>query len=180
MEVQELYTPLFLYVRKRVNHKEDAEDLTQEVFLKLANSDSSKIDNVKSWVYTIARNTITDFYRKKKVYIEEIEDSHLVDELIDERAIKDLSDCIEPFIHKLPEEVRDIMLMTELNNISQKEVAAKLNMNYTTVRSKVQRGRAKLKEIFSDCCVISQGAKGSIMDYTPRNQQNYCDTSKGE
>ena len=49
-----------------------------------------------------------------------------------------------------------------------KDIAAQLNMNYVTVRSKIQRGRRKLKDIFTDCCVITQGGKGSILSYEER------------
>ena len=57
-------------------------------------------------------------------------------------------------------------------NVSEKEIAEKTNMNYTTVRSKIQRGRKKLKDIFTDCCVIMQGGRGSILGYESRNPCN--------
>ena len=70
--VAQLYQPLFLYIKKRINNNEDAEDITQDVFLKLSRSDESKIVNTRNWVYSIAKNTITDYYRKKKILFDEI------------------------------------------------------------------------------------------------------------
>lgn len=58
-----------------------------------------------------------------------------------------------------------LLTLSELENISQKEIAKRLDMNYVTVRSKIQRSRKKLKGVFSDCCTILQGGKGSILDY---------------
>ncbi len=164
-QIELLYRPLFLYVRKRINNEMDAEDLTQEVFYKLAKYKSDKIENIKSWVYTIAKNTITDYYRKKKIITEDVEPVVIDDKHLDEETVAELSNCVAPFINQLPEDYRVIMKLSELEGVSQKEIAERLDMNYVTVRSKVQRGRVKLKELFADCCVVLQGGKGSILSY---------------
>ena len=170
-QIEQLYKPLFLYVKKRVNSLEDAEDLTQEVFYKLSKSEINDVESVKSWVYTIARNTITDYYRKKKFpTTNEVEELVFYDELDDENAVEELSQCVTQFVNELPEDYRSIIVLSELEEIPQKEIAERLDMNYVTVRSKVQRGRKKLKGIFSDCCNITQGGKGSILGYEVRNK----------
>lgn len=173
-QIQQLYEPLFHYVRKRINVKEDAEDITQEVFLKLSKSDLEKVNNVKSWVYTIAKNTITDFYRKKKLPLEN-ETTEVADlDYNDDSAVEDLSNCVASYVSQMPADYRDIMRMSELENKPQKEIAKKLDMNYVTLRSKIQRGRKKLKDMFTDCCSVSQGGKGSIMDF---EQKGNCGES---
>ncbi len=183
-QIQDLYTPLFLYVRKRINNLEDAEDLTQEIFYKLSKSNSDTIDDVKSWVYTIAKNTITDYYRKRKVYTENIDENTFEEAYNDHNVVTELSSCISAYVKELPTEYRSIMTLSELKDISQKEIAKKLNMNYVTVRSKIQRGRKLLKNIFSDCCTINQGAKGSIIDYQKKNgcsnKENDCSENKNQ
>lgn len=177
-QIQQLYNPLFLYIKKRVNNQEDAEDLTQEVFFKLSKSDSSKPENIKSWVYTIAKNAITDYYRKKKVLTEDVDNVEFVDEEEEDNkeAVNGLSSCVVSFINQLPEEYRSIMILSELENMPQKEIAETLGMNYTTVRSKVQRGRRKLKDVFTDCCTVLQGGKGSILGYS-KNRPKPCGSS---
>lgn len=167
-QIRTLYKPLFLYVRKRIKNQEDAEDITQEVFYKLSKSKNEDINNVKSWVYTIAKNTITDHYRKRKIYTEEIKDNLLHDEYIDSNAVRELSRCISAYVNQLPEDYKQVMTLSELEGVSQKEIAQRLDLNYVTVRSKIQRGRKKLKDIFSACCKIEQGGKGSIMGYQPK------------
>ncbi len=164
-EIEQLYNPLFLYVKKRINNKEDAEDLTQEVFYKLSKSNKEGVDNIKSWVYTIAKNTITDYYRKSKILAEDINEAPVFEEENDSHAVEELSGCVNSYVDVLPEEYRSIMRLSELENTPQKEIAERLNMNYVTVRSKIQRGRKKLRQMFSDCCQITQGGQGSIMDY---------------
>lgn len=147
-----------------MNNPTDAEDLTQDVFYKLSRSNSSNIGSIKSWVYTIAKNTITDYYRKKKLITSDLEDIVYFEEPNDSDAVKEMSQCVGQFINQLPEDYRSIMTLSEFEGISQKEIAAQLNMNYVTVRSKIQRGRKKLKGLFSDCCAVIQGGKGSILE----------------
>jgi len=168
-QIEQLYNPLLLYVKNRINNKEDAEDITQEVFYKLSKSSNDGVDNLKSWVYTIAKNTITDYYRKNKVHMMDVENNPVFEEEETDGAAKELSNCITSYVDVLPEEYRAIMTLSELENVPQKEIAEKLDMNYATVRSKIQRGRKKLKDMFSDCCTIVQGGKGSILEYVSKD-----------
>lgn len=168
-EISQLYAPLQGYIKKRINNVEDAEDITQDVFLKLSISSYENVKNVKSQVYAIAKNTITDFYRKKKIEFNEIQEEQVGEDEVEGNEALELSTCVEFYINQLPEEYREIMLLSEIKEVPQKELAEQLGMNYTTLRSKVQRGRKKLKELFTACCNIKQGGKGSIIGVEKRN-----------
>lgn len=168
-QIEQLYKPLFFFIKKRINSKQDAEDLTQDVFLKLSKSKSNNVKNIKSWVYTIAKNSIIDYYRKKKHYTEDIDSMEFQETLLETEAINELSNCVLPFVNLLPADYQTIMKLSELENVSQKEIAKRLDLNYTTVRSKVQRGRLKLKNLIADCCTVIQGGKGGIIDYKKKN-----------
>ncbi|MEX0275568.1 MAG: sigma-70 family RNA polymerase sigma factor, partial [Flavobacteriaceae bacterium] len=137
--------------------------LTQDVFLKLARSNNDGVDNLKSWVYTIAKNTITDYYRKRQLDTKPIEGDSFSNTMSPEDAGQELSKCISAFINQLPGEYRELLTLSELKEVSQKDIAAQMNMNYVTVRSKIQRGRKKLREQFENCCSVMQGGKGSIL-----------------
>ena len=174
-QIEQLYNPLLMYIRRRINDQLDAEDLTQEVFYKLSKSDISNVKNIKSWVYTIAKNAIIDYYRKKK------NNSSVIDEFIDNfessdnNRVKEFANCcVLPFVNQLPEDYKQIMKLSELEEIPQKEIAERLNMNYVTVRSRVQRGRQKLKQLISDCCIVVQGGKGSIIDFVDKDCKRDC------
>ena len=171
-QVAQLYNPLLGYVKKRVRSLQDAEDLTQDVFLKLSKSNKDGIDNLKSWVYTIAKNTINDYYRKRRLYTEIIDNHAFTDDFEEQDAAKALGSCVGSFVNQLPEEYRELMILSELKDIPQKEIAQQLDMNYVTVRSKIRRGRIKLKALFEGCCTIMQGGKGSIMDYKSNSKPN--------
>lgn len=173
-QVEQLYHPLLLYVKNRINNKEDAEDITQEVFYKLSKSGSSEVKNLKSWVYTIAKNTITDYYRRYRVQLVDVDKTPVHEEEVYD-ASTELSACISAYVAALPDEYRSVMTLSELQNVPQKEIAEKLGMNYVTVRSKIQRGRKKLREMFLECCTIVQGGKGSIVEYIKKcNQDSGC------
>ena len=176
-QIAQLYNSLLGYIKKRVRNQEDAEDLTQDVFLKLSKSNNKGVNNIKSWVYTIAKNTITDYYRKKQIKTNSIEDDIFFDNDSNEDARKELEKCLNSFINQLPEQYKELIVLSELKEIPQKEIAEQLNMNYVTVRSKIQRGRKKLKELFKDCCVILQDGKGNIIDFeykTDCDNQSPC------
>ncbi len=164
-EIEKYYGPLFGFIRKRVKNESDAEDLTQEVFLKLSKSNITVIESVKSWVYAVAKNAIIDHFRKRKLEIQALEENLAYESELDNGTITELSACILPFIEELPEEYRQLLKLSEIDGVSQKEIAKNLQMNYITVRSKIQRGRQRLKQLFSECCEIEKGGRGSILCY---------------
>lgn len=183
------YQPILHFISKRVHHLEDAQDLTQEVFYKLIQSQKKEnISNPQGWLYSIAKNTIIDYYRKNKIQTEEI-DADFSDLLIEnqsdtpelslsEEQRTRLRNYLMSLIEQLPEEYRMVIQLSELEGLSQKEIAEELNMNYTTLRSKVQRGRAKLKKMISDCCDVIQGGKGSIIGYRRKADGGQCGCSQ--
>lgn len=167
-----LYQLLLGYVKKRVSNPMDAEDITQEVFYKLSKSDSSKIKNVKSWIFTIAQNTLIDHYRKKKRELESLKESFLAESETDTEVLQDLERCVVPFIELLPAPYDEILRKSEIEQIPQKQIAEEFQMNYVTLRSKVQRGRTKLKELFADCCKLEIAKSGSVLGY--QKNHNCC------
>ncbi|SHG29958.1 sigma-70 family RNA polymerase sigma factor [Flagellimonas flava] len=176
-QIESLYEPLYFYIKKRVGNQEDAKDLTQDVFYKLSKSELDSIENVRHWVFTIAKNTITDYYRQKRIFTENADNRVIPDVAEPHDVSKELSECIDSFIDFLPEEYRTLLKLSELDGISQKQIAEQTGMNYVTVRSKIQRGRKKLRAIFAQCCVVTQGGKGSILGYEQRipcNQKGVC------
>ncbi len=170
--IQQYYKPLLGYINKRIGNTSDAEDLIQDVFLKLSQSDLGKIENLQSWLYTITRNSIIDYYRKKKLEISNLEEQFIAETSEDTEVVAELSQCIAQFIDNLPDEYKRVLVLYEIEGIPQKEIAKRLDMNYVTVRSKVQRGRSKLKAMFIQCCDVQVGGRGSLLCYS--NKSNCC------
>ncbi|WHH61739.1 RNA polymerase sigma factor SigZ [Petroclostridium sp. X23] len=174
---EDLSANLKKYISKRVSNSYDAEDILQEVFLKI-NAHITEIKDtaqIYAWIYQITRNTIIDYYRNKK-QAEQLPD--IPDENTDANQIElssELITCLKPMIDRLPEKYKQAILLTELGELTQKELAVKLGLSISGAKSRVQRGRAMLKEMFLECCLIQCDVYGHIIDYKHReNDCKYC------
>lgn len=152
------------FIKKRVSNEALAEDILQEVFIKIHKNIASLKDERKitSWVYNITRNTIIDSYRKSQLKSTELPIDDFLPDKIDESVI-DITNCLIPFIDQLKESDRDVLLKTSFGNVSQKEYARQNNMSYSAVKSRVQRAREKLKTAFEGCCDIESDVYGNII-----------------
>jgi RNA polymerase sigma-70 factor, ECF subfamily len=150
------------FVYKRVKDKALTEDIVHDVFLKV----QTKIHQVKEsdklfgWIYQITRNTITDHFRKNSKSINPKD--------IDwESSPPNFNDCVTNAINELiptlPDKYRIPLEMTELQNMSQLEVADKLGLNYTTAKARVQRARQMLKEKMDEILIVKTDGYGNVI-----------------
>lgn len=158
------------FVHSRVSNPADVEDLLQEILIKThrkldtLNTSSS----LRPWLYQIASHTIIDFYRRdpsKRPFNAD----DLWYEAIEEGPNAELEQCIEPFIAALPVEVSELLRAIELEGKSQKEQAEVLGVSYSTLKSRVQSGRKRLRQLFEDCCDFSLDHRGRVVDYTKKS-----------
>jgi len=185
MELAEVYKNfrqlLLGYIHKKIGNREDAEDILQNVFVKVtANigtlSDKEKIQN---WLYRITRNTIIDYYRSKanKPTFLDLNDDAVLSEtangLIDHT--KGLDKCLSGFLSQLPETYKSIVIDSEIKGLRQKELSFKYGLAYPTLRSRVQRGRKKLRQMLVKCCAIETDKRGNILEASPKDDS--CKTS---
>ena len=77
-------------------------------------------------------------------------------------------------MNALPERYRVPLLLSELEGLPQKEVAKRLGLSLSAAKSRVQRGRERLKDIFSECCRFEIDGRGSVMGYQPRKDGCRC------
>jgi RNA polymerase sigma factor (sigma-70 family) len=129
------------FIRRRVERLEDAEDIAQDVFFQLADAERllKPIEEVAAWLFTVARNRITDYYRKKhpsllnELLIEDDEDG-LRDDFYTLAGISAdtpeteylhtiIWDEIADALDVLPTEQREVFEMTEFGGLSYKEIA---------------------------------------------------------
>ena len=81
---------------------------------------------------------------------------------------KEVASWIVPFIEKLPEKYRQAVLMSEVQGLPQKEIAEELGISLSGAKSRIQRGRAMVKDILLDCCHLEFDRTGRIIDYSER------------
>jgi RNA polymerase sigma factor (sigma-70 family) len=159
------------FIRRRVPDPRDAEDILQDVFYELveANRLLMPIDHITGWLFRVARNRITDFFRKKRpesfsetgVIGEDDELLQLEDLLPSPDAGPDalyarhvLLDELELAVDELPEEQREVFVGHEFDGRSFKEMAAETGVSVNTLLSRkryaVRHLRERLQRIYDD------------------------------
>jgi len=162
---------LLRFIRKRVANEHDAEDVLQDVFVKIHQRIDQLQDAEKlpAWVFQIARRAVIDYYRARSSTPEQAE---VPDELAERRAPEPVSaevaDCLTPMVERLPEPYRQAVVMTELEGRTQRELADSLGLSVSGAKSRVQRGREHLKTMLLDCCHFEFDRRGRVIDYEPR------------
>jgi RNA polymerase sigma-70 factor, ECF subfamily len=165
-------TRLKNFIAKRINNEADAEDVLQNVFFKIHQNVSELKDPEKlyAWVFQTTRNAIIDFYRERKFQTDS--DDEILYQIAVEPTEKDVEDevmsWLEPMIGELPEKYRDALLLTDIKGLTQKELSEKLDISVSGAKSRVQRGRDRLRETLFKCCHLEFNRAGKIVEYRPK------------
>lgn len=150
---------IYNYCYRMTNSQEDAEDLAQEIFIKVYKNLKSFKGNSKfsTWIYRIAYNTCIDKYRKKEVATvsltlnsdEEEKEIDLPsnDPLPEERIVsREEYDVVCECISELKPEYKNAVILRDIQNYTYDEIAEILNIPLGTVKSHISRGRASLRD----------------------------------
>lgn len=171
---KDYYFNLLSFIRKRVTTNEIAEDILQDVFLKVHTRLNTLADTerIESWLYQITRNTIIDYHRVHKRF-EPLLSDVLVDKHSNERVWRKLEPCLKTMIWNLPESYRDAVHLSEIQEVPLKEVAIHQSISLSGAKSRVQRGRKRLKEMFLECCDFEFNRMGELVDFTPKDNSSH-------
>jgi len=142
------------FIRKRVQSREDAEDILQDVYSQLVEADRlmKPIEQISAWLFTVARNRITDLYRKKKPvampgFLDENEEESLfaeLSELLFDNGNTPETDYLRSLVwaeldkalQTLPEEQRLVFELTEMQGLSFKTISSQLGIPVNTLISR--------------------------------------------
>jgi RNA polymerase sigma-70 factor, ECF subfamily len=157
------------FVFRRVKDMSLTEDIIHDVFLKV-HANFSQLKNtgkVTSWIYQIAQNTITDHFRKQRRKID-------LDDLDWESEVPNFNACVIRYLNELlytlPDIYREALQLTEIENISQLELAQRLHISYSGAKSRVQRARQILKEKIEEVLIVKTDCNKNVIickDRTP-------------
>ena len=149
---------------RKLRRKDDVDDLMQEIFIKIHTHLGCLRDKKKlsSWIYRIVENSLNDYYRKKRFDSEFDEGEILPEDSSEENPLSGITKCLSVFIDKLPPKYREPLVMSDLEGIKQKEIARRMDLSYSGLKSRVQRGREMIKDMFMECCKLSIDNKGII------------------
>jgi RNA polymerase sigma-70 factor (ECF subfamily) len=171
------HSMLYNFILSRVSDKATTEDILQDVFQKIHSRMHTLRENnkIQSWLYQITRNTIVDYYRTRKK-LDELPEAFPVSEPRPNKAVRDeIASWTLPFINQLPEKYRDVLILSEIEGIKYSTIADQTGLSLSGVKTRVQRGRALLREEFLNCCKFAFDSSGNIIDYTlASNCSNKC------
>ena len=155
---EEYHDQLLRFILKRVSDKATAEDILQNVFIKILSNINSLKDNtkIKNWLFQITRNTIIDHFRELKALGNIPSDLQEEDDDINKDITEEVGTWISPFIGRLPKKYQEALILSEINGMSQKDLAAHLGISYAGAKSRVQRGRTILKEELTSLSVCQK------------------------
>ena len=164
---------LYEYTLGQLGNPGVADDVVQDVFVRAwtARHSLRDQDRLGPWLYTITRNVIIDYQRKRRLPEALPASLPMPEEETVNGAVQALATCVIPFIENLPPIYKEALILTDIKGLSQKEAARQLGMSYSGFKSRVQRARTMLKDEFLDCCRIYQDARGGITAFEPRCQE---------
>ncbi|MDC5811940.1 RNA polymerase sigma factor SigZ [Vibrio europaeus] len=163
------------FLHSKVGNPDDVEDLQQEILLKTYQNLATIADasSVKAWLFQLANRTIIDFYRKRARQQRdgELQADDLWFEEQEASLEQGMAECIKPFVHALPAEQSQLLEAVELNGESQKQIAEKVGVSYSTLKSRVQKGRVELRKLFEECCTLQLDKHGNLVDCEAKSKQ---------
>jgi RNA polymerase sigma-70 factor, ECF subfamily len=176
---QDVASRLRPFLARRVPPAE-LEDVLQDVFVRIQRGLAGLRDEERftSWLFQIARNAVVEHHRSRARH--PLPDAPAQDELPadaggdDREASRSLAACVSVFVARLPSPHREAVTLVELEGLTTREAAEMAGVSLSAMKSRVQRGRAQLRQLFDECCEIALDARGKVTDYTPRVQPTPC------
>ena len=141
------------------SHREEAEDLTQEIFIRVyqnLKSYRSEAGSFQNWILRVARNLVIDRYRQTRRYqqaggSEELETMSLRDDKVPnpQRATEQIeaSRFLQDGLQSLPPELKEALIHRDIEGMSYQEIAYLISVPGGTVKSRINRGRLELAKL---------------------------------
>lgn len=168
MTTKQVWSTYSLDVRKfimsKVKDVSATDDVLQDTFIKVHTKlhTLKDKDKLKSWVFTIARNSIIDYFKTFNLTQKGI-DFEIPTEDMDEVHEHTEKDCLNGIIVNLPKKYRDPLFLSDIKGLKQQEVADQLNQLLSTTKSQIQRARKLIAKGFMDCCGFELNEEGHLV-----------------
>lgn len=157
------------FIARRLSSPSDVDDVLQDVLLRMHRGIATLGEDERfgAWAYRIARNAVIDHQRRQSVRIApppgiDPEMASPVD------ITEELAPYLAFFVARLPSPYREAITLVELEGMSQVAAAGMLGISISGMKSRVQRGRAKLREQLEACCELAVDARSRLVACRPR------------
>ncbi len=163
---QEHKSELRNFILKRVKDQDLTDEVLQEVLMKVYNYCISKsgVRNIRSWLFQIAQNTITDHFRSQAKF-SDTKVMDVIESEDEEIAFSEAENYILPMIEFLPPEYAIPLKLADIDNIKQTDVAKQLGLSLPATKSRIRRARQLLKAEFITCCHFETDSKGNLISF---------------
>jgi RNA polymerase sigma-70 factor (ECF subfamily) len=182
----EFAPPLRAFLGRRVPPGVEAEDLVQDVFLRvIRHADTLRsAERPEAWLFQVARNALRDSLRVRlrrdgRTDTLDVDLPADTDEAADRAAEAELAPCLTAMIGRLAEPYRTAIRLTSLQGLTQAEAARLAGVSISGMKSRVQRGRDQLRGMLVRCCSIAVDVRGGVSDFHKR-QPGACEAPAAE
>jgi RNA polymerase sigma-70 factor (ECF subfamily) len=167
---------LLSYIRARARNVQDAEDILQNVFVKVHRGINAldDEDRLVAWLYRVTHNSIVDFYRKSVPTPTDVEPGPVIEEELP-IAEETLAPFLRTLVAELPDKYREAMVLSELEGLTQAEMGRRLGLSPSGAKSRVQRGRVMLRRQLEACCRVEVDCRGHVVDFESAGPQEWDD-----
>jgi RNA polymerase sigma-70 factor (ECF subfamily) len=197
-EVYKEFQPKILHYITRLTGNHEAEDVTQEIFEKVSRSlEGFRGDSkLSTWIYRIATNTALDKLRSpsfkrpsEHTPLEDITEpananiwNDQNESFADQNLIrKEMSECVREFIDKLPPDYKTVVILSELADFKNREIAEILQVSLDTVKIRLHRARTSLKKELGEGCSFYHNEKGTFAcDRKPTTIQSSLNSKESD
>lgn len=177
----EFHQKLMHYIKTMVNNPCDAEDILQEVFIKIFNNiDQVKTPSaVKPWIYKITKNTVMDFYKKKKDITVLPENLDMIEQPLEniDNMNNEIAKCMSNMLFALPRKYQDVYNLHENKEMKHKEIAEELHISVSASKVRLNRTKEMLRKKLLNCCDFEVDKYGNIINY---HQKGTCTDCNGK
>lgn len=170
---REIEARLRPFVARRVAPA-DVDDVVQDTFVRVHRGLASLADSERfgAWVYRVASSAIADHQRARARHPQRPAlDADAEQPVLDanDHLESELAECVALFVARLPSPYREAVTLTELQGLTQRDAAAMLGISVSGMKSRVQRGRERIRRMFEACCELSIDSRGRVTACAPRS-----------
>ena len=167
----EVASQLRSFIRSRVRNHTIAEDILQDVFLKIHQKLPTvrASERLEAWVWRIVRNAIADHFRRLRP--SEPLPNDMANQAENPADLPDLRPCVRQFINELEPIYREALLLTEWQGLTRDQTGKRLGLSSSGAKSRVQRARGQLKKLLLDCCRFELDRRGNVLEMVPRRKK---------
>lgn len=150
------------FIISKVKNTAIADDILQDTFIKIHTKlhTLKDIKKLKSWCFTIARNSVLDNWKASNQTFE-IANFEAHTEILNNPHTE--QDCLKGILKNLPKKYRTPLFLSDIKGLKQQEVAHQLNQSLSTTKSQIQRARKLISQGFIDCCGFTINPEGNLI-----------------